>query len=138
MENGDHAAWMGGKTNKIAGTKRGSNLLSKQRLVWSENIAVHPLLTIRKSELRHVISIVSIFKCCVMKHHYVISKISSVFHSQSPINPVSFSPYATLLLALLARIRTAALLYYLNTPLYWQRWRLLSVFLGSTFHQDVA
>lgn len=107
-------------------------------VVWSENITVHPILRILKWALCHVISIVSIFRCCVMKHHYVMSKISSVFHSQNPINPVSFSPYGTFLLTLLARIRTAAKLYHLNTSLYWQRCRVTSVFLQRIFHQDVA
>lgn len=68
-----------------------NNLRSKQRLVCSENIAVHPVLTTLKLGLCHVISIVSIFGCCVTKHHYVMSKISSVFCSQSPINPVFLS-----------------------------------------------
>lgn len=77
-----NAARMGGKT---------SNLWSKQWLVCSENITVHPILTTLKLGLCHVISIVSIFGCCVMKHHYVMAKISSVFCSQSPINPVFLS-----------------------------------------------
>lgn len=134
--NRQNASWTGGKTGSRTPKRKQSAIKTKIGVVWKHPCA--SLLTILKLGLCHVISIVSIFRCCVMKHHYVMSKISSVFHSQSPINPVSFSPYGTVLLALLARIRTAASLYYLNTSLYWQRCQLISVLLQSTFHQDVA
>lgn len=57
---------------------REGNLLPNQRLLWSEDITVRPAL-ILKSGLCHVICIVSIFRFWVMKHHYVMSKISCVF-----------------------------------------------------------
>lgn len=117
--------------------RKQSAIKAKIGVVWKHRCASRTVITILKLASCHVISIVSIFRCCIMKHRYVMSKISSAFHSQSPINKVSFSPYGTVLLTLLARIRTAAIFYYLNCSLYWQRCQVISVFLQSTFQQDV-
>lgn len=100
-------------------------------------MALHPAWITSEWASCHVISIVSIFRCHVMKRHYVMSKISSAFCSQSRINPVYFSPYGTILLTRLARIRTAAILYYPSTSLNCQRYQVISLSLQSTFHQDV-